>query len=440
MFKLKIISLAFFLSAICFHVANSQTVTLNNVSSKGFDGVKSIPGKIYYTFYFGEKSETKGMGNFILELYDMDLKKINTATIELSKNSKLAGSCFSGQYFLFVFTDMNDKKLTMVTLDETGKVIQKKEQDDVKRALLSPDNYANLLAADNDEFIVIRPLKEKKLGYAIERMDKDLNTKWSNEFAPEKGEYDALTSKFSNGKIFVLRHNKLSAMGNGFENTVFCYDGATGTEVYNYKIYDGEVSGFPSVIDVDDQGNLFTGGMYFKGTKFDETNSDGLFFLSLDAKGNKVAYSATPWKTVADKIKGDNTSALFGGKTKVLVENIIPKKDGSYTIIAETFRKSNNSAMTGGSMGMLGLASKSPTTSEPHESQIGFTIMDFVLFNFDKSGALADITKINKPDKGIIITGKATEYNGLKLALFMNKSKMFCYRYILEYNDKQYIV
>jgi hypothetical protein len=419
----------------------AQSVTLEKVSSRGFNGVKSVPGKAYYTFYFGEKTETKNMANFVLELYDLNLKKINTATIELTKNSELAGSCFSGENFLFVFTDITKKTLSMITLDEKGVVVQKKVQEDVNRGLLSPDNYSNLLAADNGEFIIIRPIKEKKLGYVIERMDKNLATKWSKEFAPEKGSWEVLTSKINEDRLYLLRHDKKSVNGSGFENTIYCYETKAGEEVYSYKLYDGEASGFPSVMNVDEKGNLVTGGMYFNGTKFDESNSDGLFFLVLDRTGKSTAYSKTTWKTVQDKIAGAYSSALIGGKTKVLVEDVVRKNDGTYTIISETFRKSNNANLAGSGMAKMALGGKSNTSSTGLDGkEVGFTIMDFVFFNFDKTGTMTSLAKIDKSEKAIVIRGSMANENALKIALFMSDANMFCYRYMVEYSGKQYVV
>lgn len=417
---------------------NAQSVSLTDIDSRGYNGVKSIPGKAFYFFHFGEKSATKGMANFTLELYDQSLNKISSIPIELSKSSELAGNCFNGQYFLFVFTDISHKTLSMITLDEKGAIVKKSVQEDVKRSLLDPDYYENILPAGDEDFVMVQPVREKKTGYAITRLDKDLQVKWTKEFTPETGSYEAMDCKTANGKVYVLRKDQKHAVGHSFETGIFCYDLATGNDVYSYKLYDGVFSCYPTVMDVDDQGNLTTGGMYFNGTTFDEANSDGLFFLALDPTGQKGKYRITPWTKVQSKMNGEFSSTLFGGKTKVLVEDIVGKPDGTYTIIAETFRKSNNANLTGNGALRMAMGGKPQTSGSEHE--VGFTIMDFILFNYDKEGNLATLTKIEKPTRDIIIRGKMAQENGLSIALFMQEANMFCYRYIIEHNGKQYIV
>src|SRR5690606_21940454 len=110
------------------------------VTARGFTGVKSIDGKFYYTFYFGEKTETKGMANFVLALYDANLAPVKTAEVEISKDSRLTASSFNGQHFLFMFSDLIKRKRTTVTLDVEGNVVKNNVEEKVKNALLTPDN------------------------------------------------------------------------------------------------------------------------------------------------------------------------------------------------------------------------------------------------------------------------------------------------------------
>jgi len=96
-----------FTAMLCFTLVmgdvNAQEITVESPNSRGFSGVKSINGEIVFTTWFGEKTETKGMANFVLKLYDKDLKEIKTTEIEVTKFSEMASSAFTGKYFMFIF-------------------------------------------------------------------------------------------------------------------------------------------------------------------------------------------------------------------------------------------------------------------------------------------------------------------------------------------------
>ena len=418
----------------------AQEITLEDVSNRGFDGVHVQVGQGAYTFYFGEKSESKGMAFFWLEIFDLELNSINKVKIEISKNSKLASSTFTGSNFLFAFNDASKKTSTYITFDKTGNVIEKRVTEKVKMALLSEENAPQFFPAGDDEFLVIQPIKEKKTGYSIQRFNTKFEQKYSFEYTPEKGAWKAVTSELKGDKLYVIQERRQSLTSKSYTNFILCYDIATGKEIYACDLYDGEDSGFPNFFNVDDEGVVTSGGMFFKGEKFDNKNSDGIFFLTLDHGGKRMAYSKTSWKTVKDNIKGEFSSAVFGGKTKMVLHNIVKKADGTYTIIGESFRKSNDANMAGlGGLKMAGgMSGGAGTSGNPSES-VGFTIMDFIMFNYDASGKMISIDKIEKPNRVLTITGKVAKQQGLEIALFMKRAKMFCYRSVIEDGGKQYV-
>lgn len=436
--------LALMVAGITSLSVNAQEVTLEGISGRSFSGVRTINGQIYYTFYFGEKSETKGMANFVLALYDQDLKSIKNTNIEISKNSELAASAFNGKYFMFIFADVTKNKRTTVTLDKEGNIVKQKVDEDVKAALLMPDNYPVIHGLNEDEFIVLHPEKVKKYGFEVERMDKDLNSKWTKPYFPEHGTWSIQDSRIVNGKLFILREEKETLLGEKYTYTVQGMNVDNGDQLFATELKNNDDGGFPNFINPTEDGGVITGGMYFKNGKYDDKNSDGLFFAIIAPDGNISKFSKTSWKKVQDQIKGDFSSALFGGKTKVMVEDIIHKKDGNYMIVTETWRKSNDAENTGdgglrklGKLGGFG-GGGSSSSSDPHDK--GFTVMDFAFFNFDANGELASIDKVDKITKEAVIKGKLADRSGLSMALELYNRRFFCYRNCIEMNGKQYIV
>lgn len=433
-----ILSFVLLLSTI---LLQAQEVTIEGVSARGFSGVKSINGEFYYTFYFGEKTDNKGMANFILAIYDQNLTSIKNTEIEISKNSELAASAFNGQYFLFIFADLSKKKRTMVTLDKNGSIIKQTVEEDVRAALLTPDNYPDVHGVNQDEFVIVRPEKEKKFGYEIQRVDKDLTIKWTTSFFPEKGIWSIEDSKLAATKLILLRKEKANAlMGDKHTYSVQSLNLETGDAIYTTALVNEDDGAYPDFIRVDEKGEVATGGMYFKDGKYDDKNSDGLFFALIAPNGSISKFSKSSWKKVKDQIKGDFSSDLFGGRTKVLVEDIIQKLDGNYMVIGETWRKSNSADNTGtGAIRKLG-GFGGGSTSTTDSKDKGFTLMDFAFFNFDATGELSSIDKVEKTTKEAVIKGALADEHGLAMAQTLYKRKFFCYRNTIEFNNKQYVM
>ena len=423
----------------------AQPTVVEGVSARSFSGVQGN-GQFFYTFYFGEKTEEKGMANFVLQLFDKDLKSIATKNIVVTKYSELAASAFTGKYFLFIFNDAMKKTRTTITLDKDGNTVKQKVDEDVKRAVLSDESFPSVFAANDDEFIIVRPEKEDKFGFEVERLDKDLNSKWTKSYFPEKGRWDLVDSRFKNGKLYILRSDKPSTLtGDKFYYKVQCINADKGEDVYLTALENEGDGGFPGFISIADDGMLATGGMYFANSKYDDKNSDGFFFALIAQDGKTSIFNKTTWKEVKNQVKGDFSSDLVGGKTKTLIQDLIRKSDGTYVMIGETFRKSSTETtggglMRGGGIGK-GLMSGGVTKDNSGKSEVGFTVMDFVMLNFDAKGALTGIDKVEKPTREAIIKGEMAEEHGLAIAEWLNDTKkFFCYRYTIDVNGKQFIV
>jgi hypothetical protein len=88
-----------------------------------------------------------------------------------------------------------------------------------------------------------------------------------------------------------------------------------------------------------------------------------------------------------------------------------------------------------------GFGSKSSSESSYTGDQTGFTVLDFMIINFDAAGNFTGIDKREKISREAIVRGSMSKENGLALAQWMAaKKRYFGYRYMIENNDKQYIV
>ena len=108
----------------------AQEITLTEIPSRKFEGVKEIEGVGYYTFYFDAKAK-KGFRDFTIAMYDYDLNEINTTKINLPKHVVLVDGVANKENLLMAFIDAKKKKVTYMTFDFEGNKV-KQRLDEVK--------------------------------------------------------------------------------------------------------------------------------------------------------------------------------------------------------------------------------------------------------------------------------------------------------------------
>ncbi len=412
----------------------AQKSTISDINMKGFSGVKVIKeSKEVYFSYFDQKTENKGMANYVLYILDADLKQKTKSVFEVNKNADLVANSFNGKEYLFSFRDLWKKTIMHVVLDGAGKQVGLHTVEKVKMSLDNPITHG----LSNGDFVIIQPIKEDKVGYRLDVFDHKMVSKLSKTYTPEKGAYECKSSKVLNDKLYLMREVDAS-FSNKFYTEIVCYDLKTGEIVYNNPLNDETSTGYATFFNVEPDGKLVTGGMYFKGQKFDDKNSDGIFSLIIDPTGKVLSKQKTPWAAIKDKIKSDQSlGALINGKSKVLIEDMVYNQDGSFSIIGENFRKSS-AGMTG-NLGMA-LAMGSGSSS----SAVGFTIEDLCLFDYSASGQLLNIRKVGKEAQEFEINDLSNPgkdyYKGLQLAMILKRGKLFPYQFQVEYNGEKTLV
>ncbi|MCH8905989.1 MAG: hypothetical protein IH840_02780 [Candidatus Heimdallarchaeota archaeon] len=80
-------------------------------------------------------------------------------------------------------------------------------------------------------------------------------------------------------RIIVIQITKAKLFSKKVKAELVCLSSEEGSILYKYPLFDQEVTGIPSAFLIDKDKNVVTGGMYFNGEKWSNTNSDGIFFL-----------------------------------------------------------------------------------------------------------------------------------------------------------------
>lgn len=403
----------------------AQTAQINGVRKKEFRAVKAIESADskstgYYTFYVAEK-KGKGMVEFILEIYDLDLNLVKKNPIQLTKYTVMQAGEFNGNDFMFLFVDIRKRTNTYVTIDKEGNTIKKVVKAAKKYTTAGTTQIYP--SREGDGFYLTQQIKEKKWGYAVEKMDRNLTSIWRKTVSKNKGIISVAAAESGNGKLIIVSTEKPTLMSKKVTGKVVGFDDASGDKLYETNLYNGTITRIPSSFLIDKEGNTVMAGMYFEGQKWTAKNSDGIFFTKLSDDGEILFENSIDWDNGIQKaMKATSRKFSIGSKPKVLFHDIIEDKDGNYQVISETFRKT---VKAGTVLAALGGGSKD-------DIPVGFTVMDFIVFNYDKEGNPIDINKIEKPYKSILVSGSIANQGGVSLAYYMKKFKMFTYEFVAE--------
>jgi hypothetical protein len=414
----------------------SQSAEITNVRKREFRGVSPIVNSTtgesqgYYTFYVNEKVGG-GKINFIIAIFDVEMNLVKQTPITITKSSVVDGSEFNGKEFMFVFNDYVKKTLTYVTVDSKGDIIKTVGIKEEKRYAATADVFSA-----QDGFFIVKPIKEKKWGYSIEKVDRELKSLWEKRFMVEKGIVGVEAIESGDDRIIMVQVTKPSLMSAKAAAEIVCLADASGDELYRYSLYDGEVTNMPTAFLIDNDKNIVTGGMYFDGEKWDATNSDGIFFLKLSPEGKKIAYTKTDWDKGIQKFikEGTKKTVSISSKPKVLFHEIVQNPDGTYQIVGETFKKSMQlvsmalkDAITGRFIGDI--------TNDKNNKPVTFEILDFLIFNFNSSGEITNMNLIEKEHTKISCYRPYNGMGGLRLAIMVKKFGFFNFGFITKLPD-----
>lgn len=412
--------------------AYAQEAQISDIRKKEFKGVQSLLNPKtreligYYTFYVSEKLGN-GMVEFNLDIFDTNLNLVKRNPLEINKYAVLSSSVFNGENFIFAFTNYRKKDLHFYTFDSQGNKLADRHIESDKRYTTD----ATVYAAENGGFLIIRPIKERKVGYSIERVNSDLSSVWEQRIVPTKGYVGVQNISADKGRVIVTQLQKPSMLSRKEIGEITTFSDKDGQQGFTYSLFNGENTIMPTTFLVDTDNNLVTSGMYFKGQKWDAVNSDGIFFLKLSANGKELVRNIIEWKGDIQKYlkaSSSKTSGFaIGSKPKVFFQSIVETSEG-YRVIGETFRKNLNA-------GGRGLALLKAVAGTGHsigwdsndDPVYTFEVMDLMLFNFQDNGDMVGMTHIPKPHTKITVTGPYNNYAGLAMAFVVAEFGYFDY-------------
>jgi hypothetical protein len=411
---------------------SAQQLQLTDIRAEQYNGLKGIQNTAtqqtlgFYTFFVKDRVGG-GKSNAVLRLYDLRQKLISESKVTLSTYSEVSSVAANEKGFLFAFKDTRSKRLTLISIDVSGAVVASKELkvEQVYQTEIS------ILSAGQGGFYTARTIKEKTVGYRLEKVDITPTILWEKQVLPEKG-YIGFFAATSDGERLLVTQAKAPAfLSKQVLGQLICFADVDGKELFIHDLHMGDKTVIPTNFLIDKSKNIVAVGMYMEGQHWwNLSRFDGIFFLKLSSDGEMLAYETTPWKgglqTSIAEASGMN--ATLDNNVEVFFEDII-EEEGGYKIISEAFRDSRH-------IGGRVVAIRKSTSGKGHV--LGFDggpnsvakkceIANIVVFSMDKHGKLTGITPISKAPTEITLLEPYAGYGGITLAKAIKKDGYFDY-------------
>ena len=418
---------------------------LKDATMEGFKGVKKMGKEGYYVQFIESVKLLKKEKTIRLALINNNLEIIGQFIITLMPSEDIEDVGYNGGNFLIATKHKSKRYRVFRIMDKAGNELAKKTFEDVKARFLQKD--ISVIPVDVSDFLILNYVKEDQIGYNLERYNNKLELLYTEVNIPDKKMLYPVDYEVGGNTLFVMEN--MTQGTDYFQYSVSGFDIPGGKKLFT-KILDDEaakVNGLATFLRVGEKGSAITGGMYFNGNRIQEANSDGFFGATVDREGN-LKMGHRDWKDVKDQIDNAGLSAMWGGKTKTLLQDVVTHDDGSFSIIGENFRR-GDADLAGDKNKLMGSAMKlgKMATAEDEPSEVAMTISDFIIFDFDVTSKFQGIRYVQKPPVVTII--KPTEdvndkptgddWKGMELANVMNNFGYFPYRFTVSKAGKKFM-
>lgn len=446
--KKTVLSAGLTLCLLCAIVSQNlfaQPTELANVTKQGFKGLKPMDNNGYYIQCI---DGSKGMGKKAktqLHLYILsnDLKVTADFVMELIGEEKIEDVAYNGDNFMIIVSSYQARTRTFRVVNKSGQEVAVNKQEKVNPRLLTKP--AIIIPVGAADFIVLNYVKEKKVGYSVERYNSKLEQAYSQTQIPEKKKLFPVDFKLVNDHLYILEF--LDSDNDYFEYHIASYDIANGNQLSKKYLTSGDnkAYGFATFLKEGADGSVLTGGMYFDDPRIQKRNSDGFFAARMDKDGN-LKFTYVDWATVEKTIKeGNSTIGIWGGKTKTFMHDLAVNADGSFTLIGENYRR-GDADLAGNKSKGIGIAMKVAGGSDD-EGEEAVTAAEFVLMDFDSKGNFVTCRKVDKPNAVTIVRNTEDpndppyigQRKGLNLANILNNNGYMPYRFVVNNGSKSYI-
>jgi hypothetical protein len=364
--------------------------------------------KGYYLFYLVEKQDKKNY-NYLLSIYDENLREINSVTLTRPRTFFLIEGGFNGEAFGFLFYDTKSKSVELIgydrSLKQTGvvkKIVSNKFLIETYKnfAIGQEPSQAYLVPVSNKGFLYYGLKEGKKAHYHMEFFDNSMKSLWSEQVKEKNGYSVETASEAFQSEEFVgtlITKRKLAASTNP-ETELAIHETLTGKLLFRVPMMTDKYTVSFSEISYDPNASNFTVfGEYFnKDGNEAKDRSLGFITLTFDMNGKIAGVKTNSWLNEISKAAPVNERGKFdGNNTSILFHNIVRTNDGKIFVIGEQYKKAASAA--GIMMNVLAAAGGGYSQA----SNVQLNVYNMVIFEFTSDYVLKKVHVFEK-DKNVL--------------------------------------
>lgn len=395
--------------------ASAQSVSIENVTNFGFDGVHSINEKMYYIFTGVEGS----FDDRELILISPELEVLARHKLTLGRLVEVSAVAANENSVLFYIAA--DKIGHLYLYDFAGKELQHREIEAPSNSL----NTAELFSAGTDGFFLVKQIKPKKVGFSVELLSSTLETKWQKDYAEEKDKLELITSTGDKNQIAVVyeKDKLIEAVCLGLDGEEKYKKGITHT--------DPEMILKPSHAAFNANGSLAVFGDFEEKSMLKYTGQRYRYFITaFDPSGTSLFFNAKPWEEAEiQQLKNQSAFPMYSdGKSPDFYIHAFHPTTTGFEIIGETFRFVDAShedyPIVGGGKKVEG--SDMPSI---YSKPAFFFAMDLIVASYDMKGNLVQFKRTGRPVKRTETMGPINAQKPLSTANELVEFGRFNYRF-----------
>lgn len=383
--------------------------------------------KGYYQFYNVEKQDRKN-NNYLLSVYDENLRRINETNITRPKTYVLVDGVFNGTAFGFLFYDTKQKSVEIISYDNTlkqqGSIIKPIKNTIAQAAFLTllqgaDPSQAYLVSVPDKGFLYYGLIEGKKYQYDIQFYDNAMKLKWYNRASPDAMNYEIAMEAFQNDQyVGSLITKKKNVNTRDIESDLLVKNLSTGKTVFRKPLVTSKYSVSLADVYFDEAKNNFIvfGEYYDIDDKELKSQSKGFITLVLDATGKVITEKVNSWaKEISQATPVNDKGKFEGSNTNILFHDMIRTKDGQIFAVGEQYKKAASAAGIASNI-LAGAAG-----GYSRASNIQLNIYHMVIFEFNPDYSIKKVHLFEK-DKNVVGLPGGMDFVSSKLLSYYAKS------------------
>ena len=391
--------------ALAAPVAFAQTVTLDGISNMRRSLLSPIYAgnevKGYVTFARSDKADRKN-DNYLLDLYDQDLKKVSSITMQKpSGRYILLKNTFNGSAFAFYFFNSKDETLELETYDTSlqklgSKVIGELTKGDLRVLQMqtrAADPSAggfmmglNLFAVPGLGFVRNGYTGGMAKGYTLAIYDDKLGMHWRTASNENAKEYESLNLTEAADKyllgVMMRRDGMLSRKATSY---MVALDAKTGKKLLDLPVETSateQLSLSSFTFDAEKREFLAVGEYYKLDDKPFVNKSQGFYVKRFSEAGKPVSTKNYGWHNEVAALMPAEAKASLEDNYVNFNQSILKGANGHMFVVAEQFK------IVGDGLGIAAnILNGGHTNASVSKGKVG----NLLIFELDQDAKLANV-------------------------------------------------